>query len=560
MSAKRPAFKADWLAPLLYCAFLTAFFVVPLGILAVRSVTGNDGGFSLTNYRDYLQSPDFFASIRNTFYLGAGTVLVTLPLAFLFAYGLERCRLPFRGLFSIIGSVPLLAPSLLPAIALVYLFGHQGLFTPFFGGRTVYGFTGLLLAETIATFPHALVILRTALSAADGRLYEQAHLLGAGRARAFFALTLPATRHGLISAAFVVFSLAIADVGAPKVVGGNFDVLALDIYKQVLGQQNFNLGAVIAMLLLVPTLVAVVFERWAARRQAALLGSRSTRYVRDANPARDISVLLGCATVGAAILGVLVVCQLAAIVKLWPYDLSLTFDHYHFGDFDGGGWDAVTDSILLAVATAIAGTALVFGGAYVAERLRSLRFVRAIYSIFALAPAAVPGLALGLAYALFFNDPANPLHFVYGTVWVLLIANVVHYFTVPHLTSVSAIKALDPEYEAAAQMSGRGVFTLFRAVAVPLSAVSLTEIALYLFVNAMTTVSVVVFLYPPDFKLAAVAVLNMDDAGDAAPAAAMGMMIVYINLFVRMASALVMQYVRRRGRSVEAPLADVAAV
>ena len=556
MSTRRLA--TSWLAPLLYCAFLTAFFAIPLGILAVRSVTGDDGGFSLANYREYLQSPDLYASLRNTFYLGAGTVLVTLPLAFLFAYGLERCRLPFRGLFALIGSVPLLAPSLLPAIALVYLFGHQGLFTPFFGGRTAYGFTGLLLAEAIATFPHALVILRTALSAADGRLYEQAHLLGAGRARTFFALTLPATRHGLISAGFVVFSLAIADVGAPKVVGGNFDVLALDIYKQVLGQQNFNLGAVVAMLLLVPTLVAVVFERWAARRQAALLGSRSTAYVPDDNAARDVSVLLGCVAIGVAIIGVLIVCQLAAVVKLWPYDLSLTFDHYRFGDFDGGGWDAVANSILLAVATALAGTALVFGGAYVAERLRALRVVRAVYSVFALAPAAVPGLALGLAYALFFNDPANPLHFIYGTVWVLLIANVIHYFTVPHLTSVSAIKALDPEYEAAAQMSGRGIFTLFRAVAVPLSARSLTEIALYLFVNAMTTVSVVVFLYPPDFKLAAVAVLNMDDAGDAAPAAAMGMMIVYVNLFVR--SALVLQYMRGRGRSAETVAAEIVPV
>lgn len=551
--------RTDWVAPLLYCAFLTAFFAIPLGILALRSLTGADGGLSLANYREYLQSPELFASVRNTFTLGVGTVALTLPLAFLFAYGLERCHIPLRGLFSIIGSVPLLAPSLLPAIALVYLFGHQGLFTSFLGGRTIYGFPGLLLAETIATFPHALVILRTALSAADGRLYEQAHLLGASRRRTFFALTLPAARHGIISAVFVVFSLAIADVGAPKVVGGNFDVLALDIYKQVLGQQNFNMGAVVAMLLLVPTLVAVVFERWAARKQAALRASRSTLYVPDDNRARDITLFSACALIGFAILGVLLVCQLAAIVKLWPYDLSWTLDHYHFGDFDGGGWDAVTNSILLATATAFIGTALVFGGAYASERMRALRFVRALYSIFALAPAAVPGLALGLAYALFFNDPANPLHFIYATFWVLLIANIVHYFTVPHLTSISAIKSLDPEYEAAASMSGRGIFTVFRAVAVPLSAASLTEIALYLFVNAMTTVSVVVFLYPPDFKLAAVAVLNMDDAGDAAPAAAMGMMIVYVNLFVRMASALVMRMLRQRGDPTQMPLAEVAA-
>ena len=547
--------RADWLI-LLYCAFLAIFFVAPLGLLAWQSLVSADGTFSLANYQEYLRSPDLFVSLKNTFYLGAGTMLLTVPLAFLLAYGIERTRIPFRSFFAGIGVVPLLAPSLLPAIALVYLFGRQGLFTPFFG-HTIYGATGLILAETIAAFPHALVILRTALSAADGRLYEQAHLLGAGRWRTFFSLTLPAARHGIISASFVVFSLAIADVGAPKVVGGNFDVLALDIYKQVLGQENFSLGAVVAMLMLLPTVIAVIFERWAARRQAALRTSRATPYAPDANPARDIGLFATCAVIGLCIIGVLLVCQLAAIVRLWPYDLSWTLDHYRFGDFDGGGWDAVTNSTLLAAATAVIGTTLVFGGAYAAERLRSLRWARMLYSIFALAPAAVPGLALGLAYALFFNDPANPLHVIYATFWVLLIANTVHYFTVPHLTSLSAVKALDPEYEAAAAMSGRGVFTVFRAVAVPLSAASLMEIALYLFVNAMTTVSVVVFLYPPDFKLAAVAVLNMDDAGDAAPAAAMGMMIVYINLFVRVAAALAMRAAREHKTAV--PLVEIAA-
>jgi iron(III) transport system permease protein len=551
--------SAEWLTPLLFCAVLALFFAAPLSVLAIRSLTDAHGAFSLANYREYLQSPDLSQSLVNTLWLGLGTVLLTMPLAFLFAYGIERTNIPARGLFALVGAAPLLVPSLLPAMALVYLFGRQGLLTSFVGGHTIYGFVGLLVAETIATFPHALVIVRTALSAADGRLYEQAHLLGAGRARIFFALTLPAARHGIISAAFVVFALTIADVGAPKVVGGNFDVLALDIYKQVLGQQNFDLGSVVAMFLLVPTLIAVLFERWAARRQAALKTSRATPYAPDSNMPRDVATFLACALVGAGIVGVLVICQLAALVRLWPYDLSLTFAHYRFGDFDGGGWDAVTDSILLAAATAFVGTILVFGGAYVSERVKPFRWLRALYGVLALAPAAVPGLALGLAYALFFSDPANPLHFVYATFWVLLIANIVHYFTVPHLTSVTAVKALDPEYEAAAAISGRGLFSVFRAVAVPLSAGALAEIALYLFVNAMTTVSVVVFLYPPDFKLAAVAVLNMDDAGDAAPAAAMGMMILYVNLFARIAGSLAFRLLNRRTSSNDVALVEAAA-
>jgi iron(III) transport system permease protein len=534
----RARLTGDGLALLVYSGGLALFLAAPLGLLAIRSATGADGGLTIANYRDYLTEPALLVSLGNTALLGIGTVCLTVPLAFLLAYGIERTRMPCRGLLALVGAAPLLAPSLLPAMALVYLFGQQGLLTAMFGLHPIYGATGLFIAETIATFPHALVILRTALAASDGRLYEQATLLGSSGFRTFLRVTLPGTRHGIISASFVVFSLAIADIGAPKVVGGNFEVLALDIYKQVLGLQNFGMGAVVAMLLVLPTLLAVAIERWAARRQAALRTSRSTAYTPDSNVPRDLALFMGSASIALVIIGVLLTCQWAAIVRLWPYDLSWTLEHYRFGDFDGGGWDAVANSTLLAAATALGGTSLVFGGAYVSERARSLLSAKRLYAILALAPASVPGLALGLAYALFFNDPANPLHVIYGSFWILLAANVIHFYTVPHLTSVSAIKALDPEYESAAIMSGRGLLTVFRRVAVPLSAATLGEVALYLFVNAMTTVSVVVFLYPPAFKLAAVAVLNMDDAGDTAPAGAMGMMIVYINLAVRLAASL----------------------
>ncbi len=109
----------------------------------------------------------------------------------------------------------------------------------------------------------------------------------------------------------------------------------------------------------------------------------------------------------------------------------------------------------------------------------------------------------------------------------------VHFYTVGHLTLVSALKALDPEFEAAGRALGRGRFALIGRVIAPMCAPALVEVAVYLFVGATTTVSAVVFLYPPDVQLASVAVLNLDDAGDIAPAAAMGMLIVYVNLIAR---------------------------
>lgn len=522
------------------------FLIAPLGELAAQAFGGPDGRLTLQPFARYIAEPGLARALANTAMLGLGVTVLVLPLAFLIAYTLERSRIRFKGWLQAAASTPLLIPSLLPALALVYLFGRQGLLTPLFGGRTIYGFQGVLLADAVAAFPHALVILRAALAAADGRLYEQARLLGSPPWRTFWRVTLPGARHGLVSAALVVFSLTIADVGAPKVVGGSFDVLALDIYKAVLGRQDFQTGAVAALFLLAPSLVAVAVERLAARRQAALVSSRSTPFTPTQDRGRDLGLGAASAVIALLIVGLLGVCQWAALVKQWPYDLSLSLDQYQLDRFDGGGWSAVIDSVGLGVATAALGIVCAFAGAYLAERTRAAKPLRGLLSAAALAPAATPGLALGVAYVLFFNDPANPLHGIYGTFAILIAVTVVHFYTVAHLTSVSALKALDPEFEAAGRMLGRSPFAVISRVIAPLSAPALVEIAVYLFVSATTTVSAVVFVYPPDVKLAAVAVLNMDDAGDTAAAAAMGMLIVYVNLGARVLGLMARAWIVRR--------------
>ena len=532
--------------PTLAClALLLLFLAAPLAMLGLQAFAP-EGRPTLRVLTAYLTTPGLVWSLIDTALLAAGVVAVVVPLAFATAFALERSRIPFKGLLQAIASAPLLIPSLLPALALVYLFGRQGLLTPLFGGRTIYGAQGVLLADVIAVFPHALIVLRTALSAADGRLYEQARLLGAGPWRSFWRITLPGVRHGLVSAAVVAFSLTIADVGAPKIVGGDFDVLALDIYKAVLGRQDFPTGAAAAVFLLLPSILAVIVERLAARRQAALVSSRATFYVPAPDLRRDLGLGVLCGLVAFAILAVFLVCQWAALVRLWPYDLSLSLGSYRLDAFDGGGWSAVLDSVGLGLAVAVLGSGFAFMGAYAAERSAAPGPLRFGLSAMALAPAAVPGLALGLAYVLFFNEPSNPLHTIYATFAILVVVTVVHFYTVAHLTLVSALKALDPEFETAAQVLGRSRLAVVGRVIAPLCAPALIEVAVYLFVGATTTVSAVVFLYPPDVKLASVAVLNMDDAGDVAPAAAMGMMIVYANLVVRALGLLARRLSERR--------------
>ncbi|HHK74003.1 MAG TPA: ABC transporter permease subunit, partial [Rhizobiales bacterium] len=172
--------------------------------------------------------------------------------------------------------------------------------------------------------------------------------------------------------------------------------------------------------------------------------------------------------------------------------------------------------------------------------------VRGIVQFLAILPMAVPGMVLGLAYIFFFNHPDNPLNVIYGTMIILVVVTITHFYTVSHLTAMTALKQMDPEFESVSASLKVPVLKTFIRVTVPICLPAILDISIYLFVNAMTTVSAVIFLYSTDTTLASVAALNMDDAGDIAPAAAMCVMILLACAAVRLIHALLTMGIHRR--------------
>ena len=542
--------RDDWLMRALLGLiglYLAVTLALPLAIMLAKSVQDGKGAFvGLANYARYFETPALAHSINNSLFVALLSTAITVPLAFLYAYALTRSCLPWKPLFKTVALIPILVPSLLPGLALVYLFGNQGLVKGLLLGHSIYGPIGIVMSEVFFTFPHALLIILTALSLADARLYEAAVALRASRPRIFLTVTLPGARYGLISATFVVCVMVITDFGAPKVIGGQYNVLATDVYKQVIGQQNFEMGAVVSVLLLVPAGLAFLVDRVVQRRQVALLSVRAVPYAPRPNPRFDALMLVCCTVIGVFLVGIIAVSQFGALVKFWPYNLAPTLLHYDFDRKGGGGWQSYSNSIRLALCTAVAGTLIVFAGAYLVEKSRGLRWARTGFQFLAMLPMAVPGMVLGLAYIFFFNDPRNPLNGLYRTMTILVINTVVHFYTVAHLTGVTALKQMDPEFETVAMSLRQPVYRTFWRVTVPVCLPAILDTGMYLFVNAMATVSGVVFLYGPDTELASVAVLNMDDTGDIAAAAAMAMMIFYTNVGARVMHAGLARWLERR--------------
>ena len=531
----------------LLITLLVIAVVFPLYSLLSKSFEDMDGEFvGLQNFREYFETPALFTSITNSLGVAISVALIVLVLAFIYAYALTRTKMPLRGLFRGIALIPILAPSLLAAISLIYWFGNQGVLKSWLLGSSIYGPIGVIMASCFWVFPHALMILITALSTSDARLYEAAEALRTPKWRVFWTVTLPGAKYGILSTGFIVFTLVITDFGVPKVIGGRFNVLATDVYKQVVGQQNFEMGAVVSLVLLLPAVVAFIADRWVQRKQVALLSARAVPFQPKADPLRDWLLFAFCAIIAFIFIAMLAMAAYASFVTFWPYNLSLSLKNYDFDVMDGGGWEAYYNSIRLAIYCAVFGSGLIFLGSYLVEKVRGIMWLRNILHLSAMLPLAVPGLVLGIAYIFFFNHPNNPLGFLYGTMGILVICTITHFYTVSHLTCLTALKQLDPEFEGVAISLKTPVWRTFGKVTLPVCLPALLDVGSYLFLNAMTTVSAVVFLYSPETMLASVAVLNMDDAGDIAPAAAMAMMIVYTSAFFRILHAIFSNYLKRR--------------
>ncbi|MBI3028657.1 MAG: putative 2-aminoethylphosphonate ABC transporter permease subunit [Candidatus Rokubacteria bacterium] len=542
----------------LFGLFLYLFVLYPMAKVLWRSLLDNDGAFvGLANYVRYFSTPAIAASITNSLYVSVVAMVVTVFLAFLYAYALTRTLMPWRGVFRVVAMLPIFAPSLVQGIAFVYIFGNNGIWTRLTDINIgVYGAKGIIMAEVFYCFPHAMLILIAALTATDARLYDAASALGASRLKTFRTVTLPGVKYGLMSACFVVFTLVITDFGAPKVIGGKFSVMATEIYNQVVGQQNFTMGATVSVVLLIPALVAFVVDRLIQRRQYALVSSSAKPLEPRKNPLAEWSLFAYCFLIAASIAAVYLVILVVSLVERWPYRLAFTLKHYAFDTV--GGYTPLLNSVYVSALTAVGGTAIVFIGAYLVEKWRT-RASAPLYAL-SLLPVSIPGMVLGLAYIFTFNVPGSLLNRLYGTLAILVISNLIHYFTVPFLTATTSLRQMDAEFENVGSSMGVPFYKTFWRVTVPIALPSIIAISMYFFLNAMVTLSAVVFLVAPGTELAAVAVLLMDDAGDTAQAAAMSVLIIATGLMVRFAYGGLMRGVTRRTQAWTATATDQVAL
>lgn len=527
--------------------FLLVFLVCPLATLFVKAFQDKEGAFiGLAQFREYFTSKAMVYAISNTFFVAVSSTLISVTLAFFFAYALSRKNVPCKRFFRYVGMIPIFAPTMLLGIALIYLFGNQGILTSAGLQIPLYGKVGIIIAESIYCFPVATTILMVAFSAADNRLYEAADTMGTSALRKMLTITIPNVKYGLINAIFVAFTYSFTDFGAPSVVGGNYNVLATDVYKQVVGQQNFNMGAVVGIILLFPAVLSFAVDWVTNKKQSAAISAKSVPYRIKPHRLSDALATVFCIVIALMMLIFFAVALFASLIRLWPYNLTFTLDNYNLSEAgSGSGLTAFRNSILISLISAFFGTVITFTGAYIIEKTQRFAVSRKIAYFLSITPLAIPGTVVGLSFIMYFNAPTfgipfseyalvNPLHGIYGTIWIIVFANLIHFYSVPFSTATTALKRLDKEFETVSESLSVPFYRTFRKVTVPLCFPAICEMWVYFFVNSLVTVSAVVFLYSPTAPITSVMIVSMQGAGQTAPAAAMCMLLLFINLAVRL--------------------------
>ncbi len=527
-------------------AVLTFFMLYPVYDICKLSFY-REGVFTLKNYVAYFNNPRVFRSLTNSLYVSMVTMVITTVLAFFFAYGLTRTTIGGKGIFYTISTFPLIAPSIIQGLALILLFGRNGLVTRYLlqTDWNIYGATGIIAAECLYCFPNALFILYTTLSAVDTRLDEAAQSLGASALKTFYKVTLPSAKYGIASAAVLVFNLTITDFGVPVVIGGNYNVLATEIYQQVIGMQRFDLGATISVILLIPSVGAFLLNYYLTKKSYALISGQARPFLQPSRPFKKWAFTIYCWIPCTFILIVFASVFLGSFVKTWPYDFSLTFRHYDFPSLGGhaplwtnfwtsvlkGEWQSIIaykyapiwNSLWISILVAIGGASLTLLAGYIVEKKKP-KGDQVLYTLSVL-PAAIPGTVMGLGYILAFN---KPYFFIYGTFWIIIINIIICNFTLGILSSIANLKQIDKSIEEAAVSLGANPVTTFTRIVFPLTKTAFFSNMAFFFMRSMTTISAVIFLISAKVKLAAIEIIFLDIDGRTASANAMCTIIIVI--------------------------------
>jgi iron(III) transport system permease protein len=479
---------------------------------------------SAAEYSAFPHNTRWLAALRNSVAMMALSMITCSGLAFLFAYGIVRLKLPCRRLFRFITLLPIVSPPFIVALSYILLFGTQGIITKQLLGirLNIYGWHGLWAVQTVSFFPYAYAVIEGVMRNIPENMEYAAQNLGAGRGRVFLDVFFPLCRPGVAGGAMIAAMSVLADFGNPSMIAGDFHLLPIEAYMQMVGWYNMSGAAVLSTVLLLPTFVLFLFNKyWLGKRAyTTMTGKESSLPTLPVRRAVKWSVFIGCIFVSVFVLLVYGVLLVGAFSKTWGYDWSFDISNFAYV------WQKralILNSVIYAVISAVFAACAGFALAWFVER-GNPRY-RKILDFIAVLPGAVPGIFLGLGFAIALGPRPFSLA---GTSSIMIIALAIWNIPTCYNADCARLQQIGGSIEHAARNLGASSGKVIGEIFFPILRNTALSGLMLSFLRSMTCLSVVIFIYGVSTTVSTVSVLSLVNSGNWSGAAAFTSVIIAV--------------------------------
>jgi iron(III) transport system permease protein len=505
---------------------LTMFVLWPLAQVFIEGFKAEYAteSFSLVQFEKLLQ-PMVVRATKNTMLIGVISAFLSTLVGTLVAYTLTLTDVPWKRWLRNLVVLPLVSPPFAVSFAIILLFGRRGVITYDLLGITkynIYGPQGIVFVQLISSIPLAVLITSAVFASMSRDLEEAAEDLGGRPLYVLRTVTFPLVMPAILTAALLSFIGAIADFGNPMLIGGGYQMLATQAFIQMIEMYDLQLGAALAMLLIIPALAAFVLQHWITNRRSyiTVTGGARTGHIRKLPgwlkwPLFGLCVFLAVFNVmlyGSIFVG--------AAVKTWGFDYTLTLRNVR-GLLTS--LPMLKNSLIVAVGAGLLGGVISILLAWLVGRQNFPG--RGGLDFSATVMQAIPGTVVGIGYIIAYN--AAP-YFWTGTFFIIIIAYVFRRLPVGLRTGIAAQKQIDPSLEEASLDLGASRLRTFTHVTFPLLSRAFFAGVIYIFIRAMTDLSAAVFLNAGRTQLFTVRMFRIMITGTPSEAAAFAVLLIVI--------------------------------
>lgn len=490
-------------------AFVIAAVLVATGFFVLWPIAKVVGFPHPADYLQLFTNGRWFQAALNSLFMTVVSTLSCTAVAFVFAYAITRLDIPMKGLFRFVTLLPIVSPPFIVALSYILLFGRQGIVSKqlLHANFDIYGWHGLWLVQTVTFFPYAYAVIYGVLKTSAVHLEYAAHNLGATRWQVFRHVFLPLCRPGIAGGALIAAMNVLADFGNPMIIAGDFALLPTEAYMQMSGWFDLSSAAVLSTALLLPAMGLFLANRiWVGKRSYAVVtGKESSLRAYPVPPYVKWGLFAFCLFISLFVLAVYGVLFYGAFTKTWGYDWSFTLHNFKYVSAKGS---ELYNSIRYALFSSLAAAVLAMILAYLAERRRI--GVNRLLDLLAILPGAVPGVFLGLGFAMAFNRA--PLELT-GTSAIMILALTIWNLPTCYSACLAGFQQIGRSLEEASLNLGAGSFRTFRSILLPLLKGPFLSGLAVSFLRSVTCLSVIIFLYSAHTAVGTVSILSLVQTG-----------------------------------------------